>query len=254
MRQRKKSDLFVNKLSECTVPGGDWWICHYSCADLIGDNERELRIIYGIYLSRMDSSESPEDTMYFFSEVSEENTIQEFLSFVRSKRINKVCHWNMNDHKFGFTAIKERARWLGLYKDELDGLETYDISNAIYNIYGPEYSPHRRLPNLSKLNNMLSDDMMEGDAEPALFAELRYAELRNSTYRKMSNIRTIAFLAANSKLTVAHDWRDGKIMSYLGESRWWPLLKELNTAKSIITFFFTLFASFFLFFLTSISL
>lgn len=111
-------------------------------------------------------------------DVLELTMIDEFVDyFERQPPGTKWLNWNMRDSNYGFPAISHRHRVLGGSGNVPTEDNCADLAVLMKGLYGYNYMPHPRLPNLVDLNGLSRQHFLTGQEEADAFTAKRYVPL-----------------------------------------------------------------------------
>lgn len=114
----------------------------------------------------------------------------------------------MRDCKFGFSHLEQGARSLGLSPVEIPFGNRHDLSDLLFEIYGPNYSTDPKLQTLAQMNGIEPRDWLTREQEVQAFRRGEFGRLHFSTLRKVEVVHELASLAFNRRLrTLETRWR-----------------------------------------------
>jgi hypothetical protein len=114
--------------------------------------------------------------------------LREFFDFVAQHPDAVWLHWAMRRASFGFEVLAQRARLQGLAPDEIPPERRFDLSGYLKRLYGDDYVPHPRFPNVLERNGLLGPDFLDKEAASAAWANGEYARLIDSLSFKVDAI------------------------------------------------------------------
>jgi hypothetical protein len=123
----------------------------------------------------------------------ERRVLTEYLKYVQGSADASLVHWNMDRSSYGFRALENRARYLGLenqYQVPLD--RTFDLEVLIAAEHGDHYVGHPRLVRTALVNKLSQRYALGGKDEADKFDAGDHAAVRRSTEEK---VRWISHLA-----------------------------------------------------------
>lgn len=138
----------------------------------------------------------------------EKEMLEAFYEFVKEYKHWKWLHWNMRNENYGFEALSFRATIWGVETCSIEDGKKYDLSILLIEKYGSNYAPHKRFPNIVKMNNALPKNWLDGADEAKAFENKEYVRLHQSTLAKVDALEAILKLAAEEKLRTDSKWTD----------------------------------------------
>lgn len=196
---------------------------HYSCESFYDYSKPNSRRITSIAVRYGGSSQTRSFSLHLSAEElkclegvgskldeCEKHMLNGFYDFVKehNKAYNWI-HWNMRDSNYGFEAISHRFKVLGGVPVSIEDERKFDLSPALINIYGKNYSGHPRMEWLVSANNISRNAFLTGAEEAEAFAVGNFVAMHQSTLIKVQAISDIAYLARDQKLkTKSKIWRD----------------------------------------------
>jgi hypothetical protein len=139
-------------------------------------------------------------------------------------------HWNMSNSNYGFEALAHRYRVLRGKPNEIPQKNMLDLATTLELLYGRNYVPHSRLPNLVARNKVLEHPhFLKGEDEAKAFDNKEYVKLHQSTLRKVDVISVIAERAHDGSLITDAKWKDkyggwGEAIGEWIQQKWWVVI------------------------------
>lgn len=137
----------------------------------------------------------------------EKELLAKFFDFIRKSRHARFVHWNMRDTHYGFAALEQRSRVLGLEPEAIHERDKLDLASLLPELYGAEYvEGKQKLENLARLNSLAMGGFLPGPAEADAFEENRFWDVLSSTLCKVRLIAEIAHKAGDDTLRTQSSW------------------------------------------------
>jgi biotin operon repressor len=114
-------------------------------------------------------------------------------------------HWGLHSVEFGFPALIQRARALGLNELRFPVQRLRDLAGLLKQQLGDDYVPHKRFWSLIRLNNLNDHQLLDVDGLTAAFREGDFCRMLRSLRRKLYCIECILGLFFAGKLKIAAD-------------------------------------------------
>lgn len=187
----------------------------------------------------------------------ERSVLQAFSRHIKKYDDCTFIHWNMRDTKFGFTHLHRRATALGIKLHALQDSCKFDLSNAIYKLYGDRHAKPvatdgttGRIFSIAELNGIDRREAISGKAEGEAFAQGEYVKIEGSTLRKLGIFSDIFDRLHRGNFKHEAPWRDTwglslsagvhtlrthwvvTLLIFLGavggaSLKWWEVIKQL---------------------------
>ena len=114
----------------------------------------------------------------------------------------------MKNINYGFEAIAHRYRVLGGSPVHVNNDKKINLSQLLYDIYGPKYIDKPRLYNIIALNNINEIDLLNGEEEAKAFTMHDFVKLHRSTLKKVDAIYNLLDLTYLNKLKTKASFLD----------------------------------------------
>ena len=130
-------------------------------------------------------------------EEAERLTLENFkLVFTKIPNVSFI-HWNMTANGFGFKAIQERAKELGVELPSIPYDNLFDLSSYVSYIAEKKLS----IKQILWFNSLLyGDNFLDGKTEAEYFDKGKYEEIYNSIELKVNSFSEITKLIKENKL------------------------------------------------------
>jgi hypothetical protein len=192
------SELFQNKSHVRVI--------HYSCESFeCEDNQLHSPRITSVAVRRLDVGQVAYFSIHDVAEGTgaltetrddldslEREMLRRFYEQVQLSGEVEYLHWNMRDARYGFAAIDHRYEILGGSPIMIPERSRLSLSQLLLDIYGTEYIEHPRLESLGRKNGITMLGFLGGADEARAFSDGRYADLQQSTLRKVDVLADIA--------------------------------------------------------------
>ena len=151
----------------------------------------------------------------------ERSALQSLFTHFQGNPKTWWLHWGLHGIEFGFPALAQRAKALGLGDQHLPERRSIDLAELLKNRLGEDYVPHNRLKNLILLNQVNCHGLLEVAELTAAYRAGEFSRMLRSLRRKLYCISRIVERGAAGRLRAA----DGRlvILSGTGEgdkARW----------------------------------
>jgi hypothetical protein len=217
LRNAKQARAKINSLmdnAETTL------VIHYSCENFYDRADGRTSRVTSIAVRNLSSGQTASFSIHKIAEqthipfnqidanydVLEKEMLDEFFDFVRSHQQSSWVHWNMRDINYGFAAIEHRYRVLSGNPFSIVEAKKFDLSPALFAIYGHKYIKDPRLESLVDKNNITKRDFLTGEEEAEAFNNKEFIKLHQSTLRKVNVIATIFSYACDQNLQTNATW------------------------------------------------
>ena len=192
-------------------------LIHYSCESFV-ENTKGSHKITSIAVRNLHSGQTHSFSIFQFAEemkvksinenfeLIEKKLLESFFAFVKEHKNHIWIHWNMRDINYGFVALEHRLKALGAPGEQpeiIPDAAKYDLARLLFERYGKFFSPHPRLINLIKLNDISDRNFLSGDEEAEAFKSGDYLKLHQSTLRKVDIFENILTRVEEKDLKVA---------------------------------------------------
>ena len=196
-------------------------IIHYSCESFVNTKGRTPRITsicicdrksyqmlsFSIHLQAQFDKKDYNNLSEQQYDGLERKMLEEFYKFVSDHKTHRWIHWHMRDSNYGFEAIQNRSRILGVPNIEtIENDFKYDLAIILKKIYSNNYEidvPDGKLLNLAKRNKIDTRDVLTGKEEANAFEEKEYLQLHRSTLKKVYIISKIIERIEKNSLKVS---------------------------------------------------
>lgn len=124
---------------------------------------------------------------------AEKRVLESYFEFLRSSGMSKIIHWNMSSSDYGFEALENRFRYVGLgdpYIVPKDRL--YDSDDLIAVRFGARFADHPKLFSTAILNGVNLRHALKGEVEAESALSGNHAAVKRSTADKVRAIATLA--------------------------------------------------------------
>lgn len=194
-------------------------IIHYSCESFLNTHGRTPRVT-SISSRYLDNGQTKSFSIHIQAQIEgkdfnnlregeydflEKRMLDDYFSFVESRRDYCWIHWNMRDSNYGFDAIENRHKILKGIPAVIDADRRYDLSRILGQIYTYDFAPHMpdgKFLNLINSNGINNQGALKGKEEAVAFEEKEYLKLHISTLRKVYMMESLLSKAYNKKLKV----------------------------------------------------
>lgn len=197
-------------------------IIHYSCESFYDRPDGTSPRITSIAVRNLASGQSTSFSIHQKGEINgfrldeieqnyndlEKDMLDSFYEYVRNHSNYFWLHWNMRNIDYGFQAIAHRYRVLGGEPFDISESKRVNLASLLTDIYGSNYIPHQRLPNIAIKNNITHTDFLSGADEAAAFDNQEYVKLHRSTLRKVEVLARLVKLTDDGSLKTNAKWRD----------------------------------------------
>jgi hypothetical protein len=112
-------------------------------------------------------------------------------------------HWGLHSIHYGFPALAQRAKALGLGDVRFPVRRVIDLAAVFKRALGEDYVPNGRLPHLIELNKVNAYELLDREELTAAFRDGDYARMLRSLLRKLDCLARIVELAALGTLQTA---------------------------------------------------
>lgn len=208
------------------------FLIHYACESFDRPAGSPCRIT-GIAVRNLKTGQSKSWTIYGEAERKRRTaTIKNDLDILEKSLLNcfskhlknhdecTYVHWNMRDTKYGFSHFHRRAAALGVKLHKLQDSQKFDLSNAIYKLYGPEHAPavakngtKGRIFSIAEINNISNAEAISGENEALAFARGDFGMVEGSTLRKLGMFSDIFDKLHRGNFKHNAPWKDTWMMS-----------------------------------------
>jgi hypothetical protein len=223
-------------------------IIHYSCESLNDENEGMSPRITSIAVLDYVTTQTVSFSIHSIAEklgISKEEVplqlddiekqlLNDFYSYLNKIPTKLFIHWNMRNAHFGFEHLEHR--YTVLFKEkhapvEIEVHKRINLSSMLCSKYGESYSPHPKLENLMKMNNInkqVSKNFLTGKQEVEAFNNREYVKMHSSTLSKVEFYRRVIQNVLSKKLkTDSKRWEI--YLERLYESIWVKLITLIAT-------------------------
>jgi hypothetical protein len=129
--------------------------------------------------------------------------LQAFLRYVEESPRTWWLHWDLRSIQYGFPALAQRAKALGLGKVSFPDRRMIDLAAVLKQALGDDYVAHRRLQSLIELNGINDYELLDVPGLTAAFRAGDYARMLRSLRRKLHCLKCIVELVARGALRTA---------------------------------------------------
>ena len=227
---RQKAAL--STLDDLFAESANFWVIHYSCESFYDRPEGRSPRITSIALRKLDSAQTVSFSIHQIAERQgndiveieehyddlEKEMLTDYSNHIGSHRQMKYLHWNMRDVNYGFQAIEQRSRVLGVKPYVINDEKKFDLARLLVDIYGAAYIDHPRMEMLLKKNQITQRDFLKGAEEAEAFEARNFVALHKSTLRKVEAIADFAVRAHDRRLKTDTTWWEmhgGRIRTFL---------------------------------------
>ena len=230
----------IAKLKDISSSQSKYLIIHYSCESFYDREDGHTPRITTVAVRFLETGQTKSFSIQEAAEMKSINlqNIEEnynalendmlicFYDFVKKNDSSYWIHWNMRDANYGFYALENRARVLGIEPFCITNDKKIDLARLLIDCYGRHYVDNPKLEKLVDLNNFSKLCFLSGKDEASAFENKQYIKLRNSTLRKVELLANILAAAINGTLKTNSKWKDKYGLNIQGvyealKERWW---------------------------------
>lgn len=132
---------------------------------------------------------------------AEREILRTYCNWVRTSGVAKVVHWNMSSSDYGFEAIENRCRYIGVDEVEVISRDRlYDMDDLIAAKYGERFADHPKMYTLAALNGVSLRHAMKGEEEAEAATRGDHAAVKRSTADKVKAIASLTQRFVHSTL------------------------------------------------------
>lgn len=223
----KERAALRERISQIYTESNRSYIVHYACESFDGALGAAIRIT-GIAVRNLKSGQTMSWTIFGEAQrkkrvptlvqdldLLERSVLQAFSRHLQKYDDCTFIHWNMRDTKFGFAHLHRRAKALGVKLYSIQDSYKFDLSNAIYKLYGDSHAPTEasdgtkgRIFSIAEINGITRREAISGAEEGKAFAEGDYSKIEGSTLRKLGIFSDIFDKLHRGTFKHTAPWRD----------------------------------------------
>lgn len=198
-------------------------LIHYSCESFYDIKEGKTPRITSIAVRYLHTAQTKSFSIHKIAETKkiplnniadnfdtlEKEMLKEFFDFVKVHKDFKYIHWNMRDINYGFEALQHRANVLGVKNiTEISDNNKFDLARLLIDKYGKGYASHPRLSSIIQMNNISTNNWLNGKDEADAFDNKEFVKLHQSTLAKVDIFENILKLVAEEKFINKSSWQE----------------------------------------------
>lgn len=223
----KERAAIRDRISQIHADSNRTFLVHYACELFDGAAGTPVRIS-GIAVRNLKSGQTMSWTVFGEAQrkkrtetlvqdldLLERSLLQAFSRHVRKFDDCTFIHWNMRDTKFGFTHLHRRASALGVKLYSLQDSCKFDLSNAIYKLFGDRHAKpiasdgtKGRIFSIAELNGISRLEAISGEEEGKAFIRGEHSKIESSTLRKLGIFSDIFDKLHRGNFKHEAPWRD----------------------------------------------
>jgi hypothetical protein len=130
----------------------------------------------------------------------EQRLLQEFAGYVRGNRKARWLHWGLRKAQYGFPALLQRAKVLGVDGLDIPDGRRIDLADHLKQLFGEGYIKDPRLEHLIRRNRLNDHLLLNAEELTTAFRAGDYARMLASLQRKLGCIAHILGLLLQGQL------------------------------------------------------